>query len=86
MSASAIEVGEKYQGGEGGRGNWGVSEEEFLERNMGTFKLGVGQRYIHQGGRTMASSRGNLVPNVTPSQNEESPRHKRRPTRSSRGQ
>ena len=44
MSASAIEVGETYQWGEGGWGHWGSLEEEFLERNMGTFKFGGGQR------------------------------------------
>ena len=40
MLASAIKVGEKSQGGEGGRGHWGGSEEEPLERNMGKFKFG----------------------------------------------
>ena len=69
MSASAIEVGEKSQGGEGGRGNWGGLEEEFLERNMGTFKFGGGKHYIFQGNRTMASSRGTRVPHGTPSWN-----------------
>ena len=86
MSASNIEVDEKSQGGEGDRGHWGGSEEEFLERNMGTFKFRGGQRYILQGDGTMALSQGTRVSNGTPSRNEESPRRKRCPTRSSRGQ
>ena len=76
MSASAIEVGEKFQGGGIGRGHWGGLEEECLERNMGTFKFRGRQRYIFQGDGTIASSQGTRVPNGIPSQNEESPRRK----------
>ena len=85
MLASATKVDEKSQGGEGFQGHWGGSEEEFLERNMGTFKFRGRQRYIRQGDGTAASSRGTRVHNGTPSRNEESPRRKRRLTRSSRG-
>ena len=56
MSASAIGVGEKSQGGEGDQGNLGGLEEESLERNMGTFKFGGNQRYILQGDGTMTPS------------------------------
>ena len=73
------------RGGEGGRGHWGGSEEEFLERNMGALKFGGRQSYILQGGGTMAFSRGTRVPNGIPSHNKESPRRKQRLTRSSRG-
>ena len=49
MSASAIKVGEKSQGGEGGRDHWGGSEEELLERNMGKFKFWGGHAIFSRG-------------------------------------
>ena len=56
MSDSAIKVGEKSQGGEGGQGHWVGLEEYVLEMNMGKFKFGGRQRYIIQGDGTMEFS------------------------------
>ena len=44
------------RGGEGGRGHWGGLKEEFLERNMGTFKFWGGQCCICQEGVMMELS------------------------------